>query len=261
MGGDAVALVGSAGFVGTALRAARPFAAHFDGQVEALGERAWDEVVCAAPWTAPERAAADPDGDRAALERLWDALRRTAARRVVLISTVDVYEEPRGRDERDAPDATRPFGRHRAELEQRVLDGFSDAAVVRLPAVYGPGLDGGPLLELLQGAASPLPRTARLQLYDVERLAGDLDAIAERSLKVVQLVTEPVPLGDVVDRCFPEAAPPAVDGPAPHYDLRTRHARAFGGRDGYLEDAAAVLDGVERFVARVRDGEVAISPR
>lgn len=47
MGADAAALVGSAGFVGTALRAARPFAAHFDGDAEALGEREWDEVVCA----------------------------------------------------------------------------------------------------------------------------------------------------------------------------------------------------------------------
>lgn len=253
----ATALVGATGFVGGLLRSARRFDGEFHSRnVGELPDRTWDEVVCAGMPAEKWRANQDPDGDRAALGKLWSALERTRAGHVVLISTVDVYEPPVGKDEGDEADARHAYGRHRAELEQRVLDHFESAAVVRLPALHGPGLKKNALYDLLQGRPCPAPRGAAFQWYDLERLPADLSIVARHGLALAQLVTAPVTMGEIIDACFPGAEAPADDAPAPRYDLRTRHAAAFRGTDGYVCDHDTALAGIERFVARVRAGEV-----
>jgi hypothetical protein len=248
-------LVGWSGFVGGLLSDASPFDAKFRSvDVEELTHGEWDEVVYAGTPAEKWRANQDPQRDVEALERIWDVLRRTSARRVVLISTVDVYHPPVGCTEADAPTATHAYGANRAELERRVLEQFDDVSVVRLPALYGPGLKKNALYDLLQGEACPAPRPARFQWYDLEGLPADLDRIRRDGLRLVQLVTEPVAMGEIVDACFP-GADTAEDRPVIAYDLRTMH-------DGpYVASHDEALAGVVRFVERVRSGEVACASR
>jgi hypothetical protein len=249
------ALIGSTGFVGGVLQRHDDFSGLFhSSNVEELPEREWDEVVCAGMPAEKWRANKEPDDDEASLEALWGALGRTATRRVVLISTVDVFDPPRNKDESREPDAAHPYGRNRARLETRLAERFEDTAIVRLPALYGPGLKKNALYDLLVTARSPAPRDAVFQWYDLERLPEDLDRMRASNLRVANLVSEPVSMGEVIDRCF--AGAPAGDGTAAQYDLRTRHAELFGGRNGYLEDSTESLNGVARFVERVRSGEV-----
>ncbi len=250
------ALVGHTGFVGGLLERAQPFDGHFNSRnVEELPERAWDEVVCAAMPAEKWRANRQPAGDAAALERLWHALDATSAGRVVLISTVDVFDPPVGHDETAPPSAGHAYGANRAELERRVLERFEEVAVVRLPSLYGPGLKKNALYDMLQARPCPTGPAARFQWYDLERLPGDLATVQRERIGLAQLVAEPVSMGAIAERCFPDAE--IGEGPAPVYDLRTLHADAFGGRGAYVEDADASLAGIERFVARVRAGEVA----
>lgn len=253
---DGRALIGHSGFVGGLLDRTGTFDGRFNSKnVEDLAGGEWDEVVCAGMPAEKWRANRDPEGDAAALERLWGALGATTARRVVLLSTVDVFDPPVEADEETAPTATHTYGANRAELERRVLERFDDASVVRLPALYGPGLKKNALYDLLHGGPSPAPRGAEFQWYDLERLPADLEVVAAQGLRLVQLVVEPVPMGDIVDRCF--AGAEIAEGGGARYDLRTRHAEPFGGRGAYVEGRDASLEGLARFVARVRSGEIA----
>lgn len=87
-------------------------------------------------------AARNPAADLAAVEAAMENIRRIAPEWVVLISTVAVYPEPRGVDE-DTPvrgDSMNVYGRNRRLLESWVEETFSRRLVVRLPAIYGPGL-------------------------------------------------------------------------------------------------------------------------
>jgi len=252
------ALIGATGFVGGVLRGAQPFDGQFHSRnIAQLPMRDWDEIVCAGMPAEKWRANKYPEADAAALEWLWSPLQRVTARRVVLISTVDVYDEPWNKNEEDRPDATHAYGRNRAELERRVLQAFDDAAVVRLSALYGPGLKKNALYDLLCGRPCPTSREALFQWYDIERLPRDLATVQAGGLQLAQIVSGPVSMGEVVDRCFPSAETAESGAGAPRYDLRTKHADLFGGREGYVEDTASSLAGVERFVARIRSGEVA----
>jgi hypothetical protein len=237
--------------VGGVLRASAPFDVQFrSNDLARLSERDWDVVVYAGTPAEKWRANQDPAGDAAAIERIWDVLRRTTARRFTLISTVDVYDPPVGRTEQDPPTATHAYGVNRAELERRVLDRFDDVSVIRLPALHGPGLKKNALYDLLQGEPCPVPRAARFQWYDLQRLPADLERVDRERLRLVQLVTEPVAMGEVVDACFP-GAQTAEDKPVVTYDLRTVH-------DGpYIASHDDALAAVVRFVERVRSGEVA----
>ena len=252
----AAALVGHTGFVGSELARTRDFAAGFRSTtIGDIADSAWDEVVCAGMPAEKWRANQDPEGDAAALERLWEPLSHVRTARFVLISTVDVYEHPEDRTEQAPADAKHPYGLHRAELERRVASTFEESLVVRLPALFGPGLKKNALYDLLHGRPSPAPKQALFQWYDLERLSADLDRLAFLRLSLVNLVPEPVSMEALAARCFPNAAWLA-NRPAARYSLRTRHAHELGGSDGFLHDARTSLEEIARFVARVEAGEV-----
>ena len=69
-------------------------------------------------------------------------LRRIAPKELVLISSIAVYADSRGKDE-DSPMPTSglpAYGRNRLQLETWVREDFPAALIVRLPALYGRGL-------------------------------------------------------------------------------------------------------------------------
>ncbi len=130
-------LVGYSGFVGSNLL----MRGHFDGLYnsknieEAFGTRP-DIVYYAGVPAAKFLANNDPPRDRAVVEDALENLRKIKPKKVVLISTVDVYESPNGRDESDEPVTGQAYGHHRHLLEKWVAEEF-DSHIIRLPGLYG----------------------------------------------------------------------------------------------------------------------------
>lgn len=249
------ALIGSTGFVGQALLAQRPFGAGYHStDIEAIEGREFSRIVCAGVSAVKWWANAHPEEDRAGIERLTRRLERVRADRFVLISTVDVYGTPLAVDEEDAvpePDL-HPYGLHRAWFEEWVRERFPVCHVVRLPALFGPGLKKNALYDLLHGhRLEHIDPASRFQWYPLERLADDIDRMQALGLPLVNLVAEPVAMAELRDRFFPDAALGGQSRPAA-YDVRTRHGAAFGGEGSYTLGAEASLRAMERFVAQRR---------
>jgi dTDP-4-dehydrorhamnose reductase len=87
-------LIGSTGFVGGALSRSVPFARAYHSRniAESDGE-AFDLLVCAGAPAVMWAANANPEADRVNLENLSRALARISARRLVLISTIAVFDD------------------------------------------------------------------------------------------------------------------------------------------------------------------------
>src|SRR5947209_1521880 len=101
----ASALIGHTGFVGGNLARQRRFDEFYNSRnVEQIAGRAFDLVVCSGAPAEKWRANQNPEADRVCLDRLWSALRLVSARKVILISTIDVYAAPVGVDEADDVD-------------------------------------------------------------------------------------------------------------------------------------------------------------
>ena len=248
------ALIGSTGFVGQALLAQRSFGVGYhSSDIAAIEGRQFNRIVCAGVSAVKWWANANADADRAGIERLMRHLDRAETDRFVLISTVDVYGTPVGMDEDDrVPEpGLHPYGLHRARLEDWVRRRFPTHHVIRLPALFGPGLKKNALFDLLHdNRLEHVDPASRFQWYPLDRLADDIDRVQALGLKLVNLATEPVTMAEIRGRFFPERVLGGSSRPVA-YDVRTRHGRAFGGCD-YAMGAEAVLQAMGRFIAASR---------
>lgn len=144
-------LVGSTGFVGGNLAAKHTFsAACHSTDVAAQYGTAPDLCVYAGVPAAMFLANADPEADLAVMAAARENLRRIAPKKLVLISSIAVYEDSRGRDEaspmggKDLP----AYGRNRLQLERWARQDHPGCLIVRLPALYGRGLKKNFLYDL-----------------------------------------------------------------------------------------------------------------
>ena len=144
-------LVGSTGFVGGNLLASHDFSAvcHSSDIADHFGARP-DLCVYAGVPAAMFLANADPEADLAVMAAARENLRGIAPRRLVLISTIAVYADSRGRDEDSPMDSEHlpAYGKNRLQLERWVRQDHPDALIVRLPALYGKGLKKNFLYDL-----------------------------------------------------------------------------------------------------------------
>ncbi len=145
-------LVGSTGFVGSNLAAAHPFGASFHSTdiEQAYGLRP-DLCVYAGVRAEKYLALKDPQADLAGIHAAIRNIERIAPKRLVLISTIDVYPEPYRVDETTViRPGTHPYGADRFLLEQWVKEHLREYLIVRLPGLFGAKLKKNFLYDLIR---------------------------------------------------------------------------------------------------------------
>jgi nucleoside-diphosphate-sugar epimerase len=250
------ALIGHTGFVGSNLMVQTHFTdCYHSKNIENIVGQSFDLVVCSGAPAEKWKANQDPDADRKSLKRLCDCLATVQANFVVLISTVDVYGTPIGVDEGCEPDtvAGNHYGNHRRDLERFIADHF-DTLVVRLPGLFGQGLKKNVIFDLLHNnRVEMINRESWFQFYDLQHLWRHVQSARSVGLRLIHLAPPPVQVGDLASRAFGvELPPPRPDWKPARYDLRTRHARLFGGRQNYICSSDDELGAITAFVAGQR---------
>ena len=171
------ALIGSTGFVGGALARRRRFDCAYNSRsIDGIAGESFDLVVCAGAPAAMWAANARPELDAANLDRLFAALALARIGRLVLISTIAVFDDASaGYTESTARyEGGRAYGQNRRTLELKATAAF-DCHVLRLPALFGRGLKKNFIFDLM----NPVPSFIRPAKFD--ELKGALPA-RERDL-------------------------------------------------------------------------------
>jgi nucleoside-diphosphate-sugar epimerase len=248
-------LIGHTGFVGGNLARAHAFDEHYNSKNfrEMTGKR-FDLVVCAGVSAVKWLANREPERDWAGIAALLEVLETVQAERFVLISTVDVLPAPLAADEATAidPEGGQPYGRHRFAIERFVAERWADHLILRLPGMFGPGLRKNALYDLLHdNQVENIDPDGVFQFYDVRWTWADAERARARGLRLLHLATAPLRLGDLAERHYGRALPPRP-GPHARYDLRSRHAAAWGRDDGYLYGAAQVEAALADWLASER---------
>ncbi len=256
-------LVGHTGFVGGNLAAAHSFDALYNSAniEQSFGADIGLVVYCGMPGDA-RPADADPETDLARARQAMQNIERMKPERLVLLSTVDVYGKPAGVYE-DSPaggEGLSPYGSNRLALEGWVHEAWPEATVLRLPAVFGRGLQRNFIFDMLRGGRDALRRTdsrALFQFYDLAQLWGDVNRCLKLGLPLVNLATAPVEAGALHHALFGEEYENHLQGPPPRYDVRTRYGREFGGHDDYIADQTEVIACIAKFAGgAMREGLV-----
>jgi hypothetical protein len=247
-------LIGHTGFVGSNLDRQSIFDRRFNSQNfhDMAGEH-FDLLVCAGVSAVKWAANQQPDDDRRRIADLTDVLSKVTADEFVLISTIDVYPDPAAGGDEDTvidPYANHAYGRHRYELEQWAVANFRKCGVVRLPALFGPGMKKNALFDRIHGNQLHAINPAGIfQWYPVQRLWQDIEIARRADLGLINLFTEPLAMGEIITRYFPNTPVDPASTPAPIYRVATRHARLFGRSDGFIQSAAKCLAHIGDFIA------------
>jgi nucleoside-diphosphate-sugar epimerase len=248
------ALIGHTGFIGGNLVREFPFARLYNStNIESIAGMQFDLIVCAGAPAAKWKANQDPLTDRACLARLMAAIARVKTLRFVLISTVDVYGQAYGVDEESPPTGATPYGQHRLELEQFVRESFH-ALVVRLPALFGPGLKKNAIYDLINNnQVEKIDSRSVFQFYNVRRLWRDIRIAAGARLPIAHMATEPISMAEVARCVLGTEWVNHLPATPPNYDLRTRYAELFGGSGDYICHKMRVLAELAEFVRMQRE--------
>jgi hypothetical protein len=246
------ALIGHTGFVGSNLLRQRPFASTYNStSIDTIDGQSFTEIVCAGVIAVKWWANQNADEDLRRIQNLIGHLDRTECERFTLISTVDVYGDCQGVTE-DTPvqrDGLHAYGDNRAYLEDYVRNRFKSSLIMRLPALFGPGLKKNAIYDLLHdNRLSYIHPNSTFQWYSLARLAADLDVAWSQHFNVINLSVEPVAMSAIAERFFPGKTLGGDAVQPGHYDMMSKHAAAFGGRDGYVVTADAMMDALGDFL-------------
>lgn len=134
------ALVGYTGFVGSNLAAGCKFDGLYNSKniKDAYGTNP-DVLYYSGVPAAKFIANKFPDMDMAIMRGAVENIRKINPKKLVLISTVDVYKAPNGKDEDAVMDTEglEAYGKNRLWLEGQVREICPDCHIVRLPGLYG----------------------------------------------------------------------------------------------------------------------------
>lgn len=135
-----VALVGYTGFVGSNIYAGGQIDKAFNSKniEEAFGLEP-DLLIYSGLRAEKYLANNAPEKDMELIEQAKENIRRIAPKRLVLISTVDVWKTPVDVNEDDAIDCEglHAYGLNRYRLECWVRENYPDALIIRLPGLFG----------------------------------------------------------------------------------------------------------------------------
>jgi hypothetical protein len=164
-------LVGSTGFVGSNLASQHGFEKTYNSKniEQAYGT---NPDLCVYSGVRAEKFLADndPEGDMRIIKNAMDNIKKINPKRLVLISTIDVFSNSCGADE-DAPvntDGLRAYGYNRYCLEQWCRENVDCLCVVRLPGLFGKNIKKNFIYDLIHILPSMLSEAKFRELADRE---------------------------------------------------------------------------------------------
>lgn len=253
------ALIGYTGFVGSnILRQHRFDDLYNSSNLRQIAGKEYDLVVSAANRADSFRINEHPEEDLAEIQEIARTIAGASIKKMVLISTVCVYEASEPADENTpiTGDNLTPYGRNRLLLEGLMRDRY-DTTVLRLPQLFGPGLKKGVIYDLANGyRVEHIRPTGRYQYYDLQRLWSDIHIAWGNELPTLNLATPPLTSEQVARECFGmDLSRQVVMAPESRLsqmytrNMTTNHARLFG-RDGdYLLTESEELQSISDFVS------------
>ena len=148
------ALVGNTGFVGSNLLSKHQFTYSYNSRNidQIKNDGPFDIVIYAGVRAEKYLANSQPQIDQDHIDQTITTLSSLKTKKIVLISTVDVYVNPNGVNESTPVDMTelQPYGAHRAQLESKTREIFGDKLLIaRLPALFGPKIKKNFIYDLI----------------------------------------------------------------------------------------------------------------
>lgn len=166
-------IVGYTGFVGSNIIENHKFDGLFNSKnvTEAYGKQP-DLLVYSGVPAEMFLANQNPQADKALMDQAIENIKQIQPKKIVLISTIAVYQNPDGVDEDYQIDETTltAYGANRLYLERWVEENFKDYLIVRLPGLYGTNLKKNFIYDFIHYVPPMLNEAKYTELAEKEEL-------------------------------------------------------------------------------------------
>lgn len=158
-------LVGYTGFVGSNLVIKHNFDGLFNSKniKKSYGKNP-DLLVYSGVPAQKFIANSNPIEDMKIINNAIENIKKINPKKLVLISTIDVYETPFLVDEDNINASNEPYGKNRLYLEEWVEKNINDYLIIRLPALYGENLKKNFIYDLIHLVPSMLKEDKYLEI-------------------------------------------------------------------------------------------------
>lgn len=243
------ALIGYTGFVGSNLLRQQAFTHLYNSKnISEIKGESFDEIYfCGLPaekW----KANLYPEKDMNNITNITKQLESVKCNRFVLISTVDVYENLQGVDEKTEIKYSNhhAYGRHRYFFENFVKQTFKNFHIIRLPGLFGKGLKKNIIFDFLKdNEVYKIESRNIFQFYPLDRLSDDINLAIVNDIRIINLSTEPISVKEVSTCIFDKPFENHLERPLISYNMKTIYDGLFNGNNGYIMNKQEVMDSLK----------------
>jgi sugar phosphate isomerase/epimerase len=261
------AIVGYTGFVGSNLLQFYKFDYFYNSKnFSEASNMTFDELYfCGVPavkWKANKY----PQEDIDVIDSIKEILKTIKVNRIVLISTIDVYEDvDRGYTEDYDCDwvINHHYGRNRYMFEYFVKNNFENYNIIRLPALFGKGLKKNVIYDLMNNnQIDKIPINSLFQWYDLNWLKNDIDLVIENDIKICNFFTEPIQTREITNLFNYDANSYYNNEKEMIYNCKTKYTSLFNcDVSGYIRNKGDVLKNIKSYVetAKINTSRLCVS--
>ena len=245
------ALIGYTGFVGSNILSQHRFNGLYDiNNIREIQCKEFELIVCAAAPGMKWKANKYPHKDRDNISYLIKNLKKIQTKKIVLISTIDVYPNVDKVDEDSEIDKNmlNPYGLHRRILEEFVQKHFN-SMIIRLPGVFGNGLKGNIIYDFLNKRFDFIPKNGILQFYYLNNIWKDIFIALRSNLNILNISTEPISIIELATKVFNiKSSEKWITNKKPYYDMHSKYGHIWSKEGPYLYSKSEILSEIKDFI-------------
>lgn len=165
------ALVGYTGFVGSNIATHYNFSALYNSKNIGEAYQTNPELLIYSGVRAEKFLAnSDPEKDFEAMKTAMNNIQKINPKKLVLISTVDVFKIPNGVDEKSPidTDGLHAYGYNRYQLELWVKEMYPDSLIIRLPGLFGKNIKKNFIYDYINRVPFMLKETKMKELAQID---------------------------------------------------------------------------------------------
>lgn len=200
-------IIGYTGFVGLNLCEQIDFIYKYNSEnINEISNVEHDIVYCCG--ISGNKYCANKNGeiDKVNIEKLINNVKRIKCNKLILISTIDVYENTNNKDEDGfkCDDKHHPYGWNRYWAELKFKKFFNEKLyIIRLPSLFGKFLKKNIIFDLLNNKFYSKVNLENLyQFYYLSNLSTDIDYVINKNISEINLFSEPIKLKEIVKNFF-----------------------------------------------------------
>lgn len=252
-------LIGYTGFVGLNLQQYYKFDYFYNSKNFAEAKnKSFDTIFfCGMPavkWYANKH----PEEDYNILENIKSILDSVETKKIILISTIDVYDDVTNELDEDYEinyNKNHIYGRNRYLFEEYIKSRYNNYNIIRLPALFGKGLKKNIIYDLINNNnVNDIPVNSSFQWYCLDRLKKDIDIILENDIKICNLFPEPLHTKEIV-KTFNEIFNINYQFQLEYignetiinYNLCSKYCQYFGNNKKYIVDNKEIIKDMKEY--------------